>query len=802
MRRRWAAQANQRQAQLSGSAASSPSAPPCIDLSTQAQEIAPLADPPPDTLDYSFASGDASRDTDPFRDIAPTQLDSPCISVSSTEDVELVPPAPPCHNAVLLSLAASSKHPQPRTGADSLAVPKLLSHGPLPTVADLAVPPPVSHRSPARLTMYPSSCLTPSAFPNPPPIKKTRAAPPLAFGGLPVPPPPAAPLSLTQPQRSPGPSKAPPAAMPSVPSPLPSVAPLLKPPNPRRVRVTRTRLSLECRAQHCGTHWSQLLFRLGSASLLFRSVSGAKDSAQHMLAVIRKFAPSTLERYLRIAHQFLSFLEASAIAFSQVTLAAVLDYLAAARASRSQDLEIHRISATSAIKALRWFQKLSQWEQLAHAMQSPVISAYCSQSTAKDRREAMPIPMALVAAWEQRVCDPAAPLCTVLCLGAALLATHASLRFGDIQRVDFSSLSLTAAALHGICFATKTTAKGQPFAVTIAGITGRDPSSCWPLHWLSALHRAASLFREQDGDPDFLWVSTAPELHQLAELAPASYCTAMLVLRWAATLPWLSQTAGLTSQEALQLTLHSMKSTVLAAAAQLRLSKDIRLSQGHHRDSAALYSRNDTFDSLFAQRRLALALSRGWRPQRSIARGGQAPVPEPPFTLPGTEPLAELPADALLQGTWAFFATRHETLQAALPLADPARATRAPLSPLNSPCSPSLEPASPSDPCSDEEARMVEAAALRRQSSTSSHASTSSLSSDVPEPDASPADRPLYACTGPWGCWHCLKPPDDSGVLRTACGLDLGLASFTSEEPPPPLCRHMACVIRRAGHLR
>ena len=484
------------------------------------------------------------------------------------------------------------------------------------------------------LCTAPRSCPTPPDFPNPAPLKRTRTAPPLSFGGLPAPAPPAAPLSLTQPQRQPVHAKPPPHALQPHPSPPASNGPRLKPPCPRKVRVTRTRLSLQLRAQHCGTHWSQLLYRLGSASLLFRSISGTKDAAQHMFAVIRKFAPSTLERYLRIAHQFLCFLDACDIAFDQVSLAAVLDYLAAARASRSQDLEIHRISATSAIKALRWFHKLSQWEQLTPAMQSPVITAYCSQSTAKDRREALPIPMALVAAWEQRVCDADAPLCTVLCLGAALLATHANLRFGDIQRVDFSSLSLTAVALHGVCFATKTTSQGQPFAVTISGITGRDPSSCWPLHWLSALHRAASPFRAQDGDPDFLWVSTAPELHNLLELAPASYCTAMLVLRWAATLPWHCSTPGFTSHEASQLTLHSMKSTVLAAAAQLRLSKDIRLSQGHHRDSAALYSRNDTFDSLYAQRRLSLALSRGWRPQRSIARGGQAPVPEPPYAAP------------------------------------------------------------------------------------------------------------------------------------------------------------------------
>ena len=798
MRRRWAAQASQRQTESSAPAVSSLPAPPCIDLSTQTADPAWPTPALPDTLDY----GDASPASNRGADIAPTQLDSPCISVSSTEDVEVVPPAPPIHTAVLRSLAASSKHHAHHVGAACPAVPKALSHGPLPTVADLAIPPPVLRTSPARLAMYPSSCPAPSHCPNPAPQKRTRASPPLHFGGLPVPAPPAAPLSLTQPQRQQAFAPPQPIATQPCALSLARIEPRLKPPCPRKVRVKRTRLSLELRAQHCGTHWSQLLFRLGSASLLFRSVSGTKDAAQHMLAVIRKYAPSTLERYLRIANQFLGFLEACDIAFSQVTLAAVLDYLAAARASRSQDLEIHRISATSAIKALRWFQKLSQWEQLTPAMQSPVISAYCSQSTAKDRREAMPIPMALISAWEQRVCDPDAPLCTVLCLGAALLATHASLRFGDIQRVDFSSLSLTTAALHGVCFATKTTSQGQPFAVTISGVTGRDSSSCWPLHWLSALHRAASPFHAQDGDPDFLWFSTAPDLSNLHELAPASYCTALLVLRWAATLPWRPATPCLSALEASQLTLHSMKSTVLAAAAQLRLSKDIRLSQGHHRDSAALYSRNDTFDSLFAQRRLSIALSRGWRPQRSIARGGQAPIPEPPFALPQTEPLAELAADALLQGPWSFFATRHESLQAALPVLGTHAPTRAPLSPPTSPRSPSFEPASQSEPCSDEEALMVERAARHRQSSTSSHASTSSLSSDVPEPDASPTDKPLYACTGPWGCWHCLKPPDASGVLRTACGLDLGIASFTSEEPPPPLCRHMACVIRRAGHLR
>ena len=67
-----------------------------------------------------------------------------------------------------------------------------------------------------------------------------------------------------------------------------------------------------------------------------------------------------------------------------------------------------------------------------------------------------------------------------------------------------------------------------------------------------------------------------------------------------------------------------MKSTMLAAAAQLAIAREDRLAQGHHRDSAKPYSRNDTFDSLLIQAQLAQQVAKGWRPTRSMTRGGQA----------------------------------------------------------------------------------------------------------------------------------------------------------------------------------
>ncbi|CAE7778914.1 unnamed protein product [Symbiodinium sp. CCMP2592] len=516
------------------------------------------------------------------------------------------------------------------------------SHGDLPTVADLIVGPTTARATPRRNTFYPPVPQADRALHIAPPPKRYRPEPALQFGGLPVPPPPSLPRSLagsTATQIIPHSSlKSPPAT----PRPPPASQTPLAPPRPRTVKFRTVRSSLASRMNICGTLWLQLVYKLGKASHLLQSVEAAKQASDHIMAVIRNNTPGTLERYLRIASLFMDFLGSSAISFLDVSLHRLLDFLALARASHSQDLEIHRISAASSIKALRWFVRQTQWSCLSNALESPIIRAYSLKGTAKDRREALPIPWALIAAWEQRICDPNAPVTTVVVLGAALLAIHASLRFGDLQRIDFSSLSLSTSALHGTCWATKTTAQGQPFAVTLAGITGRCKATCWTLHWLSALHRIVASSSEDP--PDFLWFSTALDHSSVEELAPASYCTALLSLRYLATLPWKASGNGLLPSEAKQLTLHSMKSTLLAAAAQLRVYKELRLAQGHHRDSARLYSRNDTFDSLDLQHRLAQAFSTGWRPNRSVARGGQAPIPEPPFHLPAGDPLQSITA--------------------------------------------------------------------------------------------------------------------------------------------------------------
>ena len=99
--------------------------------------------------------------------------------------------------------------------------------------------------------------------------------------------------------------------------------------------------------------------------------------------------------------------------------------------------------------------------------------------------------------------------------------------------------------------------------------------------------------------------------------------------------PWTKP--ALSPVSAHNLTLHSLKVTLLSAAAQLRLPAQARQLQGHHLGgSVQLYSRDDTVDALWLQRQISLETRQGWRPMRPLQRGGQQPAPEPAFSLPFT----------------------------------------------------------------------------------------------------------------------------------------------------------------------
>ena len=143
------------------------------------------------------------------------------------------------------------------------------------------------------------------------------------------------------------------------------------------------------------------------------------------------------------------------------------------------------------LRALSWLARTARMEALLNMVSNAIIQAFGWSGSLQptDRKEALPLPMACVVAWEELVCNPASGTQLVLLLGAFLLAYHACLRFGDLQRIRLSSLSLTAQSLRGICWSTKTSCTGQPFAVTLTGLSGRCAVSSWCLNNLLCLHR-------------------------------------------------------------------------------------------------------------------------------------------------------------------------------------------------------------------------------------------------------------------------------------------------------------------------
>ena len=724
------------------------------------------------------------------------------ISDFSDDENRYSPTSASCKTAPNISLRGPSPKWQPPPTRTALQPPPPPAERPTskrrvctaPSVAALMHPPPRHAKpSPFPSIFYPAP---PPHTGAPPPVLPKHSPKPQAMHGLPAPAPRPTPRSL---------SRTPPPQVPRLNAsgawleklrqhsapPTPSPQAYRSMPHPRAVPCATSRRKIKGRTLACQTAWFALLQALGPASKLFATFQHHQHAQHHWSVAIAPFTPGTLERYFKVAWNLVHMLQAKGQPATEISLDTLADFFRAAHSSHKEDLDLHRCSATMAVKSARWLAKHSQWEALQLAMQAPLVSAYAARNFASDRKEALPVPLMLVMQWEARVCHPNTPRTTRLLLGAALLCIHASLRFGDSQRIDLHSLSLSAQALHGTCFATKTSKHGQPFALAWHGLHGRDKASSWILHWLAELAQLADDFFSPTDPIDFMWPSTSPELHSIPSLAPASYCTALLFIRWAATLPWLPHGQGLLPQEAESLTVHSLKTTLLASAAQRRLPKEDRLCQGHHRDSAALYSRNDTFASLDIQRDIAHALQQGWRPERSLARGGQAPVPEPPFLAPSTPIPQALSAHDLQAGPWKAFTTRHEALHMNAAKQPPRTST-------------------------DQDALEVEQAALERASS--SETDWCSSARDSPPPSLSdsegsnhadpPSTEVKFVCSGPWGVWHtptalsldALRKSGSTDLtqLRTCCGVPLGIAAqVTSTKPSSALCRRKACANAR-----
>ena len=231
-----------------------------------------------------------------------------------------------------------------------------------------------------------------------------------------------------------------------------------------------------------------------------------------------------------------------------------------------------------------------------------------------ERKESVPLPCSFLAWLERSILGGALHEHFVCFAGSVLLCCNSSLRFGDSQHVDWSSLVVDDQVLRGVSWRTKTSRSGCPFGCLCAGFYGgRDLSRTWVGHYLTCLNSVWKRVRAfaPDSTPDCLFFSFSSN-----SFAPLSYAATLKSLR-----ALLTTWGG--CKDSSVYTLRSMKSTFLSWMAQVGVPEDLRAKQGHHRQSSAqLYSRDDVFPQLRAQSLWWQAFSKGFRPLVPQHRGG------------------------------------------------------------------------------------------------------------------------------------------------------------------------------------
>ena len=155
------------------------------------------------------------------------------------------------------------------------------------------------------------------------------------------------------------------------------------------------------------------------------------------------------------------------------------------------------------------------------------------------------------------------------------------------------------------------------------GISGRDTQSSRVLSCLGhvAGHIRNAKLSASQSCPDFAFINFHFAEQSIGDTAAESYARTLLHLRWVSQRAAILGSQALQAFEAAELTPHSMKSSMLANAAQILMSTEHRLNQGRHRDIALLSSRNDTFRSLHMQGTVSEAV---WQTVCALNEAGHA----------------------------------------------------------------------------------------------------------------------------------------------------------------------------------
>ena len=342
-----------------------------------------------------------------------------------------------------------------------------------------------------------------------------------------------------------------------------------------------------------------IFYESGFASKLFSEIHTSAFVEQHINRIADSLGTGGLLMYLQVWNHWACWCQCHGFSPAEAPLSLVLDYLHASdHLKRKKDSKPSRTRMMTNIKALRWIALKLDLPVLTASLQSQTVADFLKSQIRIpfERSEASPTPLAVLAAWEQRVISNQSSLPEIITLGCFLIATMASLRFRDLLRTK-ESLSVQGHILRGISWRTKTSVSGQPWGVCCLSLTTRPSEKHWVFPFLEAIQIGLTKYSGVNigtlisfslrGRIPFLsplHVRIIMLLHLFVFIPNATGCNHLL----------------LSAEEAKHLSTHSMKSTMLAAAGQLNMNLEQRAKQGHHKKSVQLYSREDvcTRDSL------------------------------------------------------------------------------------------------------------------------------------------------------------------------------------------------------------
>ena len=263
-------------------------------------------------------------------------------------------------------------------------------------------------------------------------------------------------------------------------------------------------------------------------------------------------------------------------------------------------------SVAAAIQSLKFVSRKAQVDPLITILDTPLIAEYLAGAASpRLRREALPLPLAVLVQWERWICSGSAPEHENFFIGSILLMAWAGLHFADAQR----TCSFSLLPDRHECWRTKVSRSGQPFGALAFGFSGRPPSWSWGRVYFNSLRNWHSQMVNHkvriwsSTALSHTWCSTCP----VAVANPTRFSTATKFLRRALQAPQMHN-AQMSPEQAWQYTLLSLKATMHSIAKQV----DVPERQHGGRASVRLKSRDDLWGAPACQQLVVQRVAEGF----------------------------------------------------------------------------------------------------------------------------------------------------------------------------------------------